>query len=511
MPETRHGYALNTRGTYSYGQGWLGEWNILQFEGGKFFPTKEISGLDKYPEDTQDGDPFRPIPPDHFICSGGWTNEHGSDWDIVNSTDAELQAKKGKTWPRIKVSSGENFKMKWEYSAPHSTRGFNYWITKDGWSPAERISIAQLEPAPFHKHHYPTPLPYGTVPTETNVSLPQKTGHHVMIVAWIVSDTGHAFYQTFDLDFDGATEPGPDISINPSSNEVEKGENASFDSSVSGDAPFTYLWNLPSGLRSEDNRLDKDHITYLTNDAIGNRTFEITCMVTDKNGKTSEAQAILSVKDSSAPSNPTLEIMPNPQNVKSGTDAKFNAMVKGGEGPFTYSWNLPNPLTSPDIGHNMSHITYVTKDVKTSTSFDISCVVRDSIGETANAIAKLLVEADANPEPGDCTDPSAGDYPAWSSGTAYPGEKTHKVSYKGLIWENKNYINPGEPAPDINDAWKLISHIATAWNNIKSYESGSYVNYNKSQWKADYYANSGDQPGEAPMWKNNGPEACEPR
>lgn len=510
MPKTKHGYAFNTRGAYSYGQGWLGEWNILQFEGGKYFPTKEIAGLDQYPEDTPGGHPYRDVPEDKHICSGGWINEHDSDWDIVNSTDAQLQDKKGKKWPRIKVSSGEDFKIGWKYSAPHATRGFNYWITRNDWDPNERITRAQLEQAPFHKHHYPAPLPYGTVPTETSVTLPQKKGYHVMIIAWIVADTGNAFYQTFDLDFDGSVEPGPTVSINPASREVEKGGKAPFEASAEGDAPFTYLWNLPSGLQSEDGSLNKTNITYLTDQVIGDKNFEITCHVTDRNGKTFEATAGLTVKDSSAPSKPTLEIAPNPQNVKSGTEAKFIATAIGGKSPYTYSWNLPSPLTSPDIHHNMSHITYNTSGVKTSTTFDISCVVSDSIGQITNATAKLLVEADGNPEPGDCTDPAAGDYPAWSSTTAYPGEKTHKVSYKGLIWENKNYINPNEPAPDINSAWKLVSNIATVWNNIRSYDAGSSVNYNGSQWKADYHAGPGEKPGEAAMWKNKGSEACKP-
>jgi hypothetical protein len=51
--------------------------------------------------------------------------------------------------------------------------------------------------------------------------------------------------------------------------------------------------------------------------------------VTDKNGKTTEVYADLTVKDSSVPSLPTLEleIMPTPQTVKKGGNAKFNAIV----------------------------------------------------------------------------------------------------------------------------------------------------------------------------------------
>ncbi|MEA9412817.1 lytic polysaccharide monooxygenase [Flavobacterium sp. PL02] len=514
VKKTRHGYAFNTRGRLAYDLGWLLDWNINQFEGGKFFTTIVSSGLDKYPQDEQGGPHTRPVPPDNYINSGGWTNESGSDWDIVNCTDRELQAKKGQVWPKTKVNSGQNFRMRWSYNAPHATRGYNHWITKDGWNPDERITRDQLEPVPFNMHHYATPLPYGAAPTETSVVLPQKKGHHVMIVAWIVSDTAHAFYQTFDLDFDDSEnpEPAPIVNITPNEVEVEKGNTAFFSCSAEGEAPFTYLWNLPSGLGSSGNSLDKENVTYTTDNVVGNKRFDITCKVTDKNGKTTEAYADLIVKDSSVPSLPTLEIMPALLTVKKGVDAKFNAMVSDGEGPFTYKWNLPDPLTSPDIDHNMFHITYVTANVENHRVFDITCTVTDSKNQTATAVAKLTVLQD-DPEPGKCVDDTAGDYPVWNSTIAYPGERTHKVSYKGLVWENKHYINPGELQPDINDSWKLISNIATIWNNIRSYEANSYVNHNHSQWKASYQAEPGNEPGSSTgsMWQDLGSEACEPK
>lgn len=508
MQEVKHGYASNTRGTFSFDQGWLREWNILQFEGGKFFPTKEISGLDKYPGDAQEG---RPTPPDNYINSGGWVNENGSDWDIVNSTDSELQAKKQKTWPKIKVNSGQNFRMTWKYSAPHATRGYNHWITKDGWNPNQRITVDQLEPTPFHMYHYETPLPYGAAPTETDVDLPQKKGHHVMIVAWIVADTGHAFYQTYDLEFDESGNPGPKVSITPNKNEVEKGSLATFNCSATGEEPFSYLWDLPSGLGVNDNGLDKNTVTYTTNDVVGNKTFRITCKVTDKNNVTTEAFADLAVKDSSIPSLPTLKIMPASQTVKKGIDAKLNALVSEGKGPFTYSWNLPEPLTSPDINHNMSHITYVTDKVVNTTRFDITCKVTDSNNQTASSVAQLTVLGDATP--GQCKDPASDNYPAWDSAKVYEGEAKHTVSHKGLLWQNKHYINANAAEPDINNSWKLISNIATIWNNIRSYEANSYVNHNNSQWKANYFANPSNEPGNAtgPMWENLGSEACEPK
>lgn len=502
--KTKHGYAFGTRGTFALEQNWLAEWNIRQFEGGKAFPTAEIAGIDKYPDTVS-----APRPPDNYICSGGWTSESGSNWDIVNYTGTELQIAKGKTWPKTTVKAGQDLEIKWLYTAPHATRGYNYWITKDSWNPGQRITIDQLEPVPFCKQHYATALPYGAAPLKTLVTLPQKKGYHVMIVAWLVADTGMAFYQTFDLDFDESAVPGPKVSIIPFEKELEKGEPAHFVTSVEGEEPFTYSWNLPPELGTYDNRLDKDTIIYTTDNVKGNKAFDIICRVTDKNGKSSEAHASLKVKDTTGPVKPTLEIMPTPQTVKAGIDAKFNAIVKDGEGPFTYSWNLPAPLTSSDINHHMSHITYVTSNVTQSTTFDITCKVTDRNGQSADANAVLTVQQDV---PGHCTDPNADNYPAWNPASTYPGEKTHTVNYGGVVWINKHYIDPGALPPDINDSWKLLSRIATRWNNVRSYEADSYVNHNGFQWKASYHANPGNEPGSSggAMWMKTGSEACDP-
>ncbi|MDR6404960.1 MULTISPECIES: lytic polysaccharide monooxygenase [Chryseobacterium] len=516
MPNPKHGHAFGTRGDFALQQNWLQEWNIVQFEGGKFFPTKEASGLDKYsdsdyPYDKEPLPTDRPVPPDDFICSGGWTNEHGSDWDIVNSTDDELESRKGIKWPKTTVSPGQILEIKWKYTAAHQTRGYNYWITKDGWSRNERITRDQLEPLPFHMHHYPTPLPDGAAPTTTSVVLPQKSGHHVMIVAWIISNTYHAFYQTFDLIFEDTSSPGPQVMIIPSEKNVEKGDLGHFHAHAVGEGPFTYLWSLPSGLTSYDNRLDRDNIAYVTENVTGDKTFNITCKVTDKNGNSTNAQGKLIVRDSSNPSLPGLIIMPNQQIVTKGSQAKFNASVTGGEGPFTYSWNLPSPLSSPDIHHNMSHITYNTDNVTDGQTFNITCTVTDRNNNTAYANAYLEVTSDTS-EPGQCTDPTAGNYTPWNISTVYTGSRTHKISYKGLVWENKHHINAGELPPDINAGWDLISNIVRLWDRRNNYNANSYVNHNGSQWKARYYANAGDEPGamSAPMWMRVGPEACEP-
>jgi predicted carbohydrate-binding protein with CBM5 and CBM33 domain len=322
----RHGYGSGSRGAYAKEKGWLQDWHIHEFEGGKAFPTATVAGI------PNDDNPSHIPPADGYICSGGRQGE----WDLVNCTDSELQAKKGQAWPRTSVSSGQVFKIDWSYNAVHKTRGYNYWITKDGWNPNSRITVAQLESKPFFSD-FNTETPYWSHPLpkkdQTSVTLPQKTGYHVMIVPWIIADTGMAFYQTFDLDFGGGgpnPQPAPVASITPATQTKPKGSGAPFDVNVQGGtAPFTYLWNLPAGLTLHHGDLYADNVMYATYDVSSTQTFGVNCRVTDASGKTSTANAALTVTAGTNPSpeEPSVKV----ENIaQTGDSVSFNVKVTMG-------------------------------------------------------------------------------------------------------------------------------------------------------------------------------------
>ncbi|WP_460111599.1 lytic polysaccharide monooxygenase auxiliary activity family 9 protein [Pseudomonas sp. S3_H04] len=151
-----------------------------------------------------DSDSVTP-PADGYILSGGKNDAR----DCVNFTNEEMSKKLARpfTWPLLNVTPGQTLEIKWEYTAPHTTRGYRWLITKDGWDPKQRISRAQLEAQPFFEDFY-TQVPYYSYPNELKakvnhaVKLPaNKRGHHVIVLMWIVANTGNAFYQAFDVDF----------------------------------------------------------------------------------------------------------------------------------------------------------------------------------------------------------------------------------------------------------------------------------------------------------------------
>ncbi|ANI29258.1 chitin-binding protein [Yersinia entomophaga] len=208
--QLRHGRITTpkTRGLVATDLGLIGEWENNEMEGGKNFPDLNAGPV---PAPFQADNPSNIPPKDGLILSGG----HAGNRESVNFTDQEMQQKLralGKaddsfSWPKIAVKPGELFDVKWAYTAPHTTRGYRWFITKDGWNPQARITRDQLEVAPFSEDFYPF-VPYYShqaklvAKTNHQVLLPTgKKGHHVIVLLWIVANSGNAFYQAFDVDF----------------------------------------------------------------------------------------------------------------------------------------------------------------------------------------------------------------------------------------------------------------------------------------------------------------------
>ncbi|GAA2957684.1 lytic polysaccharide monooxygenase auxiliary activity family 9 protein [Streptomyces enissocaesilis] len=144
------------------------QWEPQSVEGPKGFPT---SG-----------------PADGRICSGG------------NSQFAQLDDPRGGAWPATRLTAGQGYGFRWQFTARHATSDFRYYITKNGWDSSKPLTRAALESQPFMTVPYggqqpPSTLTHqGTVPT-------QKTGRHVILAVWNVADTTNAFYACSDVQF----------------------------------------------------------------------------------------------------------------------------------------------------------------------------------------------------------------------------------------------------------------------------------------------------------------------
>ncbi len=202
--ELKHGRVVTppSRSAIATQEGLILDWQANEMEGGKNFPSL-TAGPFPSPYET---DSASLVPPaDGYILSGGRADAR----DCVNFTNEEMSQKLGRafTWPLVNVDPGQIFHVEWVYAMAHVTRGYSWFITKDGWDPKKRISRAQLEPTSFYEDFY-TQVPFYEhaaelkAKVEHEVKLPTgKKGHHVIVLLWVVADTGNAFYQAFDVNF----------------------------------------------------------------------------------------------------------------------------------------------------------------------------------------------------------------------------------------------------------------------------------------------------------------------
>ncbi|HWV75570.1 MAG TPA: lytic polysaccharide monooxygenase [Pseudosphingobacterium sp.] len=412
--EVRHGHAYGTRGTFAMQHRWLLEWHLMEFEGGKYFPDAVTAGLDSYPPEDAVGIPG---PPDNYINSGGHTDER----NIVNYTNAELQAAKGKTWPKVKVSSRQSFVMTWRYKAPHKMRGYNYWITKDGWDQTKRLRFDQLEPVPFCKQHYTPPLPVGAAPLETSVILPQKTGYHLLIVAWIISDTNKAFYQTFDLEFESGGElPAPGAPTNLRAVEVQKRSVTLGWDHPGGREPIAKYKIYRDGVKVGE--VDASHQSHTDTGLQPSSRYSYFISAVSYNGHESLPSAAIEVQTLNDDGIDEPPSSPSSLHSMGVTESSVSLMWGASTGD--------NPIASYHVyrdGVKIEEVpggqtTYVDTGLRPDTTYHYYIIAKDSKGLTSSPSNGLPIKTEAG----------AGDYPAWALGATYA--KDARVSYNG-----KNY------------------------------------------------------------------------
>ncbi|MGW7543450.1 lytic polysaccharide monooxygenase auxiliary activity family 9 protein [Streptomyces sp. NPDC054770] len=130
-------------------------------------------------------------PADGQICNGGL------------SRFAQLSSPttpSGGAWPTTKLTGGQTYTFRWQFTAVHATTDFKYYVTKQGWNQNHALARSDLNTTPFLTVPYngqrpPTTLSHsGTLPTGLS-------GHHVIVAVWTIADTGNAFYACSDVTF----------------------------------------------------------------------------------------------------------------------------------------------------------------------------------------------------------------------------------------------------------------------------------------------------------------------
>ncbi|MEE1752361.1 lytic polysaccharide monooxygenase auxiliary activity family 9 protein [Streptomyces sp. SP18CS02] len=127
-------------------------------------------------------------PADGKICAGG------------NGPFAQLDDPRGGNWPATKVSAGQSYNFRWQFTARHRTTDFKYYVTKNGWDSTKPLTRAALDPQPFLTVPYNSQQPPATL-SHSGTMPSGKTGKHVVLAVWTVADTTNAFYACSDVQF----------------------------------------------------------------------------------------------------------------------------------------------------------------------------------------------------------------------------------------------------------------------------------------------------------------------
>ncbi|MFI6441994.1 lytic polysaccharide monooxygenase [Streptomyces sp. NPDC050759] len=130
-------------------------------------------------------------PADGQICNGGV------------SRFSQLSAPRtpsGSAWPATKVTGGQSYTFRWQFTAMHATTDFKYYVTKAGWNQNHNLARSDLNLTPFLTVPYNGQRPPSTL--SHSGTLPSGlSGRHVIVAVWTIADTTNAFYACSDVTF----------------------------------------------------------------------------------------------------------------------------------------------------------------------------------------------------------------------------------------------------------------------------------------------------------------------
>lgn len=139
------------------------------------------------------------IIPDGELCSGGNSDYQGMD---LNRTDWRTS--------EITPDADGTFEFVYYGTAPHATKDWIFYITKESWSPGTPLRWSNIEEF----------CTLGEVPLVQDsenrsvyrfrCNLPERTGKHVIYNIWQRSDSEEAFYSCSDVQFSDEGEPVTD-------------------------------------------------------------------------------------------------------------------------------------------------------------------------------------------------------------------------------------------------------------------------------------------------------------
>lgn len=136
------------------------------------------------------------VVPDGKLCSGNNPTFRGLD---LARDD----------WQATPIHGDANGRYTFEFKAPapHATREWKFYVTREGWQPGTALRWGDLEAFCTLGN---TPLSAdGTY--KLDCPLPKRTGPHIIYNTWQRSDSAEAFYTCMDVKFEGGGSGTPPV------------------------------------------------------------------------------------------------------------------------------------------------------------------------------------------------------------------------------------------------------------------------------------------------------------
>ncbi|MBH5317873.1 lytic polysaccharide monooxygenase [Paenibacillus sp. GSMTC-2017] len=355
----------------------------------------------------------------------------------------KLDEQSSTRWSKVAMTGGQQT-FTWKFTANHATSKFHYYITKTNWDPNAPLTRNQFDLTPFCTVNYGGVQPPMTYSHNCNVPT-DRTGYHVILAVWDVSNTVNAFYNAIDVNFPSgpADTQAPTAPTSLSASNVgSTTATLAWSAATDNNAVASYkIYNGTTLLATVPASPTNRALTGLTSST--SYSFRVTAV--DAAGNESAASNIVNVTttavavDTAAPSAPPgLHIMNTPTSTSvwlmwsASTD---NVGVTG------YRIYRGTTLLATVSG---STLDYVVNGLTPSTAYAFSVRAIDAAG---NQSAASNVNA---------TTAAAPTQPAWAAGVAYTTGT--KVTYNGVVYEcrqNHTSIAGWEPA-NVASLWKVV-------------------------------------------------------
>ncbi|WLR42469.1 lytic polysaccharide monooxygenase [Bacillus carboniphilus] len=419
----------------------LGYYEALEIYGFVINSPHAVEGPKGFPEDG---------PQDGQIASaeGGFGQ---IDYVMDNQTEDR--------WIKQDMNSGVNT-FTWNYTAPHATSKWHYYITKVDWNPNSPLKSEDFELIGTVEHD-------GSA-TNTNLShdieVPDdRSGYHIILGVWDVADTDNAFYQVIDVNLNNV----------PSNNDQATDENDADTSDDTNDASNDETNNNDSSddATNEDSTNDQA-VTAPT----GLHVMEVTNQTIDLMWTASENAK-------------HYEIYRDGEKVGQTTETRFID-----EEELTANTAYEYYVKAVDSYNNASDSSNViTTKTAQSESNDDSSENTDENSENGHDDHNNTNDDASNNNEGNNESASVQE---WDATKIYV--EGDQVEYNGALYEALWWTQNKQP--EKRYGWKLVSDTALEWDKETIYTGGSTVEYNGKTYKAKWWT-QGDTPGSHMVWE----------